>query len=102
MAKLTDPAGLIYPIMTKFLITELGFNDAVRCVAGAVGFTALLSVLLAVPNPHHQFRRPEQWMKVNVWLDLNAFSNPAFCWFTGGICCMFLGFYAVFFNLEEV
>ncbi|KAB8339045.1 hypothetical protein FH972_021981 [Carpinus fangiana] len=94
-------AGLIYPLMTKFLITEIGFNNAVRCVAGVAGFTAVSSFLLCVPNPKHIFRKPETWKKVDVWVDPHACRNPAFNWFTASICFVFFGFYAVFFNLEE-
>lgn len=89
-------------MMTKFIITELGFNSAVRCVAGVIGFTALVSFFFCVPNPRHIFRKPETWKRVDVWLDPGAFANPAFNWFTAGICFVFLGFYVVFFNLEEV
>lgn len=94
-------AGLIYPIMVKFLITEVGFNNAVRYTATVVGFTALISFLLAVPNPDHQYRKPDQWLRWRVWFDPHAFRSAAFCWFTGGVCFLFLGFYAIFFNIEE-
>ncbi|KAF2717846.1 MFS general substrate transporter [Polychaeton citri CBS 116435] len=94
-------AGLIYPMMTKFLIVAVGFNDAVRYVATVVTLTAFLAIFLARPNPEHIVRKPETWVKVSVWVDKHAFSNASFAWFTAGICFMFFGFYAVFFNLEE-
>lgn len=95
-------AGLIYPMMIKFLITQVGFNDAVRYVATLVGVTSFTAYLLAVPNPAHHFRKPETWRSMRVWIDTNAFRDPAFCWFTAAICFVFFGFYAVFFNLEDV
>lgn len=94
-------AGLIYPFMTKFLLAALGFNNAVRCVAGAIGFTCILAFLLATPNPTHVKREMRRWTEIRTWVDPDAFRNAAFCWFTAGICFMFFGFYAVFFNLEE-
>ena len=95
-------AGLIYPMMIKFLITQVGYNDAVRYVATLVGVTSLAAFLLAVPNPAHRYRKPETWRSLRVWIDTNAFRDPAFCWFTASICFVFFGFYAVFFNLEDV
>lgn len=87
--------------MIKFLITEVGFNNAIRYTSIVVGFTTLLSYLLAVPNPAHQYRRPEKWLRWRVWFDMDAFRSGAFCWFTSGVCFMFLGFYPIFFNIEE-
>ncbi|KAK8197009.1 major facilitator superfamily domain-containing protein [Phyllosticta capitalensis] len=94
-------SGLVYPIMLRFLITKIGFNNAVRGVAGLIGLTALFSFLFAVPNPEARARPPKTWKKLNVWIDPEAFKNKQFCWFTAAIAFMFLGFYAVFFNLEE-
>ncbi|KAK8156523.1 major facilitator superfamily domain-containing protein [Phyllosticta citrichinensis] len=94
-------SGLVYPIMLRFLITKVGYNNAVRGVAGLIGLTALFSFLFAVPNPTSRQRAPDSWARVRVWLDPEAFKNKQFCWFTAAISFMFLGFYAVFFNLEE-
>ncbi|KAJ9666537.1 hypothetical protein H2201_003460 [Coniosporium apollinis] len=94
-------SGLIYPVMTKYLITEIGFNNAVRCVAGVVGFTSLLSFLLTVPDPAQVWRKPETWLSKRVWVDTSAFQHTGFCWFAASISFLFLGFYAVFFSLEE-
>lgn len=99
---MSNTAGLVYPIMLRFLITKIGFNNAVRGVAGLIGLTALFSFLFAVPNPEARARPPKTWKKLNVWIDPEAFKNKQFCWFTAAIAFMFLGFYAVFFNLEEV
>lgn len=73
-----------------------------RWFTGLVGLTAVLAWLLAVPNPDHIFRKPAKWTKLEVWVDMDAFRNPAFNWFTAGICFMFFGFYAIFFNFEDV
>lgn len=54
-------AGLIYPVMLKFLITETGFNNAQRYVATLTTVTAVLAILIARPNPEHQLRKPEKW-----------------------------------------
>ena len=88
--------------MTRFLIEALGFNNAARALAGIIGFTSLLAFLFAVPNPAHEWRKPESWLRISVWIDVHAFKNKAFCWFTVGMAFMFFGFYCVFFNLEEV
>ena len=95
-------AGLVYPTMTTFTIKYLGFNNAIRAIAGLIGCTCLISVLLAVPNPAHEFHSPEKWLNVRVWVDPRAFRHPPFCWLTASISFMFLGFYAIFFNIEGV
>ena len=96
-------AGLVYPIMTKFLITELGFNNTVRYVAGLLTATSILAIFLARPNPAAQVnhRKPSTWTDPRVFVDKDAFKSPSFCWLTAGICFLFFGFYAIFFNLEE-
>ena len=87
--------------MTTFTIEKLGFNNAVRAVAGVIGFTCLLSFLLATPNPAHPHRKPESgWISKSAWVDGNAFRYQPYCWLTASICIMFFGFYAIFFNLE--
>jgi len=94
-------AGLVYPILFKFLLTEVGFNNAVRYNATLVGITCIVSFFLAVPNPNHKFRKPDTWARVSVWIDPEAFKDAAWCWFTASICFVFFGFYAIFFNLED-
>lgn len=93
-------AGLVYPTMTTFTIEKLGFNNAARAIAGVIGFTCLLSFLLATPNPAHQHRKPQKWLSRQVWVDPTAFRYQPFCWLTASICFVFFGFYAIFFNLE--
>ncbi|OMP85916.1 putative transporter MCH4 [Diplodia seriata] len=95
-------SGLVYPIMLRFLTTSIGFNNAVRCVAGLIGVTALFAFCFATPNPKHVFRKPKSWMDHKVWVDFEAFQYKPFNWFTASISFLFLGFYPVFFNLEEV
>ncbi|GAB7351346.1 hypothetical protein MBLNU459_g2032t2 [Dothideomycetes sp. NU459] len=94
-------SGLIYPIMLRFLIESSGFNRAVQYVSVLVATTCIAAVILARPNPSHDFRKPPKWRAVKTWIDTSAFRNASFCWFTGAICWMFFGFYVIFFNLEE-
>ncbi|TIA62776.1 MFS general substrate transporter [Aureobasidium pullulans] len=94
-------SGLTLPVMLRFLIASQGFNNAVRCVTIVISVTSFAAVLLARPNPAHTFRKPEKWMSKRTWVDTSAFRDPAFCWFTASISALFLGFYCVFFNLEE-
>ncbi|TLD20099.1 MFS general substrate transporter [Venturia nashicola] len=96
-------AGLVYPIMTKYLITSLGFNNAVRAVGGLVAGTSLISFFCAIPNPAHPLNKESEysWGNVRRWIDPNAFKNATFNWFCASIAFMFFGFYAIFFNLEE-
>lgn len=94
-------AGLTLPVMLRFLIASQGFNNAVRYVTIVISVTSFAAVLLARPNPAHTFRKPEKWMSKRTWVDTSAFRDPAFCWFTASISALFLGFYCVFFNLEE-
>ena len=97
-------AGLVYPFMTKYLISSLGFNNAVRAVAGLVATTSLIGWLCAIPNPLHPLTRDEKtsWLQVKRWIDPPAFRNATFNWFCASIAFMFFGFYAIFFNIEEV
>lgn len=88
--------------MLRFLTTSIGFNNAVRAVAGLIGATALFSFFFAMPNPKHIYRKPESWKDHKVWVDFEAFKYKPFNWFTASIAFLFLGFYPVFFNLEEV
>lgn len=88
--------------MLRFLTTSIGFNNAVRAVAGLIGATALFSFFFATPNPKHIYRKPESWKDHKVWVDFEAFKYKPFNWFTASIAFLFLGFYPVFFNLEEV
>ena len=94
-------AGLIYPMMIKFLIQEVGFNNAQRYTATLTAVTCLFAILIARPNPAHPFRKPETWARINVWVDTHAFRNHSFAWLCAAISFLFFGFYAVFFNLEE-
>lgn len=94
-------AGLVYPMMAKFLLVETGFNSSTRYVATVITITSALAILIARPNPNHQTRRPDRWADFHVFVDTAAFRNASFAWLTAAICFLFFGFYAVFFNLEE-
>ena len=93
-------AGLIYPMMFKFLILDLNFPNTARCVAGVTTATSIIAILIARPNPAFQTRSPERWT-LSVFIDWHAFKNAGYTWFCAAICWIFFGFYAVFFNLEE-
>lgn len=94
-------AGLVYPMMAKFLLVEVGFNSSTRYVATVVTATSALAILIARPSPSHETRKPESWTDFRVFVDTQAFRNGSFAWLTIAICFLFFGFYAVFFNLEE-
>ncbi|KAI4722729.1 MFS general substrate transporter [Aureobasidium sp. EXF-10727] len=94
-------AGLTLPVMLRFLITSQGFNNATRYVTIVISVSSFAAVLLARPNPAHPFRSPKKWMSKRTWVDTSAFRDGAFCCFTASICALFLGFYCVFFSLEE-
>jgi MCP family monocarboxylic acid transporter-like MFS transporter 10 len=73
------------------------------CLAAIVSGTAFLSFALAIPNPDHEIRVPSNgWFSKRVWVDTQAFRNPAYLWLVASVAILFFGFYAVFFNLEEV
>jgi MCP family monocarboxylic acid transporter-like MFS transporter 10 len=88
--------------MTRYLITALGFNNAVRCVAGLASITSIFSLIFATPNPAHAHPRPQSYRALRTWIDTDALKSPAFRWLTAAVAFLFLGFYPVFFNLEEV
>ncbi|KAH7393810.1 major facilitator superfamily domain-containing protein [Phaeosphaeria sp. MPI-PUGE-AT-0046c] len=94
-------AGVIYPTMLRYLINELGFNNAVRCVAGLTSITCIFSFIFSSPNPDHDHHEPKKWASVETWFDSDAKANRAFWWFTAAVAFMFFGFYPVFFNIEE-
>jgi MCP family monocarboxylic acid transporter-like MFS transporter 10 len=95
-------AGVIYPTMLRYLIETLGFNNAVRCVAGLTSLTCIYSFVFAAPNPDHDHHAPTDWASKRTWFDTDVQSNRAFWWFTAAVAFMFFGFYPVFFNIEEV
>ena len=96
-------AGVIYPILIRFLLKNCSsFGNAVRYFSTMVAIVAFIALLLANPNPAQIARKPENWARLSVWVDMDAFRNPAFNWFTAAICFMFFGFYSIFFNFEDV
>lgn len=97
-------SGLVYPIMLKFLISGTGFINAQLSVAGLVTALSLLTIYLCEPNPATQPRKPEHWrgwFNIRIFWDKHAFENKAFAWYVASIAWLFLGFYPIFFNLEE-
>ncbi|EUC46358.1 hypothetical protein COCMIDRAFT_92974 [Bipolaris oryzae ATCC 44560] len=94
-------AGVIYPTMLRYLIDAVGFNNAVRYVATLTSVTCIFSFIFCTPDPAHEHHTPQTWCNIRTWVDMEAFRNKAWCWFTAGVAFMFFGFYPVFFNLEE-
>jgi MCP family monocarboxylic acid transporter-like MFS transporter 10 len=93
-------AGFIYPLVLNFLIPVIGFNNAQFVVAGVVTITCAMAFFAARPNPDVLVRKPEKW-GVKVFFDREAFQCAMFWWMTVAIMFLFLGFYPIFFNLEE-
>ncbi|KAF2500722.1 MFS general substrate transporter [Lophium mytilinum] len=94
-------AGVIYPVMIRYITALIGFNNAVRCVAAVAAGTGFFSFVFATPDPHHEHPQPQSYRKLKTWIDTAAFKNTAFCWYMVSISFLFFGFYPVFFNLEE-
>lgn len=88
--------------MLRYLINNLGFNQAVRCVAGLTTVSCIYSFIFASPNPDHDHHEPKSWASKRTWFDTDVKTNRAFWWFTAAVAFMFFGFYPVFFNIEEV
>ena len=91
----------MYPVMVRYLAPKIGFNNAQRCVAALTTITSIAAILLAKPKPSHVKRVPAKWADYRVFIDLNARHNRAYVWLTIAIFFLFMGFYPVFFNLEE-
>ncbi|KXT09799.1 hypothetical protein AC579_6554 [Pseudocercospora musae] len=94
-------SGLLYPMMTRYLIEDVGFNNATRGVAGVVCGTCIIAIFAATPSPEHEPNRAQSFRRLDTFIDSSAFRNRAFAWLCAAISCLFFGFYAVFFNLEE-
>ena len=88
--------------MTRYLIDALGFVKAVRLVATLVAITSIFSLVFSTPSPKHTHPRPQSYLALKTWVDVEAFKNKAFVWFMLAVSFLFFGFYPVFFNLEEV
>ena len=95
------PAGLCYPVMFKFLVARYGFPIAVRLVATVVGLTCILTLFTAFPDPSAPLRKPTTWLSLRAWADLHAFKSKPYVWYVAAISWVFLGFYPIFFNLEN-
>ncbi|KAI9662936.1 MAG: hypothetical protein M1821_007983 [Bathelium mastoideum] len=95
-------AGLIYPILIRYVIGLAGFPTGVRSTAAVATVTSIFALVTVRPNPTQIFRKPAQgWVKVQTWIDTHAISNPAFVWLMAATCFMFFSFHAVYFSLEQ-
>lgn len=75
-----------------------------QAVGGVIGITSIMAFFGAIPNPNHPLKKGDDgltWTSTRRWVDPPAFRVAAFNWTCAGIALMFLGFYAIFFNLEE-
>ncbi|KAF2099966.1 MFS general substrate transporter, partial [Rhizodiscina lignyota] len=97
-------AGLVYPVMMKFLLAAIGFKKMTACI-GALSFLLCAFAVVFAQPPAKWFEekktKPEKWLEVETFFDPSAFKNAAFRWCVASVTLMFFGFYAVFFNLEE-
>jgi len=94
-------AGLIYPLMFRMLTSKIGFHKAQRYVATLTVLTCILAFFIARPKASHPWRTGVQWQTLGTYWDTGAFRNRSFLWLTIAICCLFFGFYPIFFSLEE-
>lgn len=94
-------AGLIYPLMLKHLIAIVGFHQAQRYVSVVTAITSLVAVGFAIPNPERVIRQPKSWANIRTYVDTTCFRRIPSLGLVIGIGLMFVGFYAVFFNLED-
>ncbi|OQO08008.1 hypothetical protein B0A48_06801 [Cryoendolithus antarcticus] len=96
-------AGLVYTMMFKFLLAGEGanFRSAQRWTSVLTALTCVVALLCCRPNPDHQKRPVEKWLRLETFVDMDAFKNRSFVFFLAAISFLFLGFYVVSFNLEE-
>ncbi|KAL9109225.1 MAG: hypothetical protein Q9227_006150 [Pyrenula ochraceoflavens] len=94
-------AGLVYPLTLKFLLTSHPFPTSIRLLSIITATTSLISFFAAIPNPAIKPRKPPSWTTLSVWLDPSALRCRAYVLFTSSVCLIFLGFYPLFFNLED-
>ncbi|TKA74847.1 hypothetical protein B0A55_05333 [Friedmanniomyces simplex] len=92
--------GAVISTMARYLNQQVGFNTASRHVATLVLLLSATTVLLCRPNPAHPRNPSPQWRWSTFW-DSTALRSPCFCWLSAATFSIFLGFYPVFFNLEE-
>ncbi|KAF2672523.1 MFS general substrate transporter [Microthyrium microscopicum] len=94
-------AGVIYPVAFRSFVRDYGWEGGILRLAGIVSGTGLISLFLAVPNPTFPIRKPKTWISREVWIDYAAFKWRPYLLHVLSISFLFLGFYSIFFNLEE-
>ncbi|KAH8888063.1 putative monocarboxylate permease [Thozetella sp. PMI_491] len=85
--------GIIYPLVLKHLIAEIGFPWAVRVMAFIVLATMLIS--LAVMKP----RLPPR--KSGPLVNVRAFTDPPFTLWLAAVFLTMIGLYIPFFYVEQ-
>ena len=94
--------GVIYPVILRECLEKYDFRIACIVVGGFSLGTMIFALVFATPNPDHPKSKSSNWGSMSTWIDVEAFGNPAWVWFTLAVAFMFFGFYPVFFNIEEV
>ncbi|KAK4890747.1 hypothetical protein LTR27_010566 [Elasticomyces elasticus] len=92
--------GAVISTMARYLNQSMGFNNASNCVAALVTGMSVLTIFICRPNPEHPHNKSTKWRFSTFW-DNSAFHNACFNWLSAAIFFIFLGFYPVFFNLED-
>ncbi|KAK3620969.1 hypothetical protein LTR22_025397 [Elasticomyces elasticus] len=92
--------GAVISTMARYLNQSMGFNNASNCVAALVTGMSVLTIFICRPNPEHPHNKSTKWRFSTFW-DNSAFHNACFNWLSAAVFFIFLGFYPVFFNLED-
>ncbi|EMD00011.1 hypothetical protein BAUCODRAFT_30450 [Baudoinia panamericana UAMH 10762] len=104
--------GAIFSIMTRYLIEQASFRVASLSVAAVMTFLAALATFIAKPNTaprrgslekdmDNTPEKQELWRAITGAWDRHALKDSRFVWVSASTACIFLGFYAIFFNIED-
>ncbi|CEL10312.1 Putative Monocarboxylate transporter [Aspergillus calidoustus] len=88
----TSTGGIIFPAMIQYLIPQIGFPWAVRCMGFVV--LAMAAVTLALLRP----RLPPR--KSGPLVEWSAFKEPAYLLFTFGVFLLYWTLYFAFFYIQ--
>ena len=93
--------GFLFSLIWRTLLDHFGdFPETTLCVGSIVVFLGIFAVVFSRPNPHHPVNSTQKW-GWSTFVDTSAFRFAPFNWLTLGVAFMFLGFYALFFALED-
>ena len=88
-------AGMVYPLIIKFLIAKFGFPVAVRYFTIMVSGTTAIAFLGGIPNPAIAKRPLGPVFWPSTWIDPAAARNRVFWWYTASVFFIFMGYYAL-------